>query len=275
MLYEVNFLRKIFIPLLKIFNPGLISIKHPYTGSKFFLDAFMHKGYWYRGKKREKPTMQLFENIVKRGETIIDIGGHIGYVSCFLSKLVGNAGKVYVFEPGNNNIPYIERNIKLLSNTVLIKKAVSDTNGIAVFFIENLTGQNNSLLPEYYQVGVNEKLSYTVCKKSQIEVETITLDSFCEQFDIRPNFIKIDVEGAELLAIKGGIKILQNYQPALMVEITQNWSSVLSIIGNENYICFNDNLVLIDKNIATLGNVFCLHKIKHSDILKLLDIKYS
>jgi FkbM family methyltransferase len=59
-----------------------------------------------------------------------------------------------------------------------------------------------------------------------LKCETITLDSFCEQFDIRPNFIKIDVEGAELLAIKGGIKILQKHQPALMVEITQNWSSV-------------------------------------------------
>ena len=70
--------------------------------------------------------MRLFQTLIRHGDTVIDVGGgHIGYICCFFSNLVGDTGKVYVFEPGNNNLPYIEKNLISLKNTVLTKKAVS------------------------------------------------------------------------------------------------------------------------------------------------------
>lgn len=273
MLYKIKFLRKLIMPAFKKLNPGTISIKHHYTGSKFYLDAFMHKGYWFHGKNREKKTMEFFRKFINQDDIVIEVGGHIGYISHYFSSLVGDRGIVYVFEPGENNIAYMEKNINLLSNVVLIKKAVSDTNGIAKFFVENLTGQNNSLLSEYHQRDFNEKLSYTVSEKRVVDVETVTLDSFCEEISIVPNFIKIDIEGAELLAIRGAIKLIQNHHPAIMVEISQNQEDLLAILENLDYICFNEHLIVTQKNITRLANTFCLHRIKHAVLLNLLEIK--
>ena len=275
MLYDVKIIRKLFIPLFKKLNPGTIAIKHHYTGSKFFLDAFMHKGYWFHGKKREKRTMELFPKFIGQGEIVIEAGGHIGYISHYFSNLVGDKGKVYVFEPGENNIPYMEKNIRLLSNVTLIKKAVSDKNGIAKFFLENLTGQNNSLFREYEPRESTEQFSFTVSKKEIIEVETITLDSFCEKASLTPNFIKLDIEGAELLAIRGAVNLIQKHRPGIMIEITQNWEAILTIIENEDYICFRDNLIVINKNTSGFGNVFCLHKVKHTELINSLDLKHQ
>src|SRR5687768_9187669 len=152
-IHQHKVLRRIIIPLLKKLNPGKISIRHHYTKGRIVLDAFNHKGYWYHGRNREVDTMELFRKLIQPGFTVIEVGGHIGYITNYFSHLVGPLGKVYVFEPGENNLPYIKENIQKLTNVVLVQKAVSDTNGIARFYVEDLSGQNNSLLSDY---GVRE-----------------------------------------------------------------------------------------------------------------------
>ncbi len=107
-IYKNKIFRKGILPLLKFFNPGRVSIRHHYTGKKFSLDAFHHKGYWYHGKKREQATMELFGKLIKPNYTVIEIGGHIGYITNYFSHLVPN-GQVYVFEPGINNLPYLRK----------------------------------------------------------------------------------------------------------------------------------------------------------------------
>ena len=110
-IYRNKKLRKIIIPLLKKLNLGNISIKHHYTGSKFKLDAFIHKGYWYHGKNREKIQMDNFKKLISEGDTVFELGAHIGYISVYFSQLAGTSGKVFVFEPGVNNLPYVRENI--------------------------------------------------------------------------------------------------------------------------------------------------------------------
>ena len=90
-----------------------ISIKHHWTRRKLKLHLFKHKGYWYHGKRRENASMQLFDRLIHAGDNVVEVGGHIGYISLFFSKLVGNQGGVMVFEPGVNNLPYIRKNIKI------------------------------------------------------------------------------------------------------------------------------------------------------------------
>lgn len=52
-------LRRIGLPLLKAFNRN-ISIRHPWTGDRFQLSLFEHKGYWFHGKNREANEMHAF-----------------------------------------------------------------------------------------------------------------------------------------------------------------------------------------------------------------------
>ena len=261
-IYQNKNFRKIIIPLLKFFNPRKISIKHHYTGAKFVLDAFRHKGYWYHGKKRENNTMELFSKLIKPGYLIIEVGGHIGYITNYFSSLV-KQGIVYVFEPGINNLPYLKENIKQLQNVILIQKAVSNENGKAKFYIENLTGQNNSLLSDYTVNRKNSEMAFVKSNKKEVEVETITLDTFCKEQLIRPDFIKIDIEGAELLALKGMLLTLRDCVPIIMMEITENFKSIYKIFKDEGYLLYNENKVELKFNDNYLGNTFCINPKKH------------
>ena len=97
--------------------------------------------------------------IIKPGSTITEIGGHIAYFTVLFSQMVGNEGKVIVFEPGTNNLPYIERNTSSFKNAQLITSAVGNYTGRATFFTEELTSQNNRLIKDYYVFKANRKLA--------------------------------------------------------------------------------------------------------------------
>jgi len=86
-LQNIEIFRRLFLPVLKRLSPGVITIKHHYTKDKMILDFFNHKGYWFYGKKREKGTMSLFADLISEGTTIVEAGGHIGYLSLYFSKL--------------------------------------------------------------------------------------------------------------------------------------------------------------------------------------------
>lgn len=265
-LYQIDMLRKLFIPLLKFFNPGKISIKHHYTKSRFVLDVFKHKGYWFHGKRREIKTMHLFEKLIQRNFLVIEVGGHIGYITNYFSFLL-ESGYVYVFEPGKNNLPYLKENIASCKNVKLIEKAVSDKIGEAKFYIENLSGQNNSLLPDYENAKANEKSAHVKMIKKEVKVETITLDAFCDELKLMPDFIKIDIEGFELFALKGSINILREYKPIMMIEITENAAEIFTILQGLDYRLFNEECLEYREAKSLNGNIFCFHNYQHKEII--------
>ena len=138
--------------------------------------------------------MCKFKNIIQPGDTVVEIGGHIGFISQYFSRLVGESGRVIVFELGSNNLPYTEKNPKN-DNIWLEEMAVSDKPGEAFFYEDNITGQNNSLLSDYknaddVSISHSEKLI-----KTKRGVKVTTLDEYLAEKKIPCDFIKIDIEG--------------------------------------------------------------------------------
>ncbi|PSR53202.1 FkbM family methyltransferase [Adhaeribacter arboris] len=254
-------MRKLVLRLLKLLNPGTIKIRHHYTHKPLFLDAFMHKGYWYHGKKREPETMNFFQETITPGNTIVEVGAHIGYISQYFSFLAGDKGKILIFEPGTNNIPYLQKNIAKLNNVVLVQKAVSNQNGVANFYLENLTGQNNSLINDYQRFNATLANSGVKVSKKMVEVETVTLDSYLKQFypDTTIDFIKMDIEGAELIALTGMTETLKKYKPNLMIEVTVNDYEVIQILNDLGYNLFNPKKVRVNNFRKINGNVLGIH----------------
>lgn len=267
--YTNSLLRKLFLPILQKLNFGDIQIRHHYTQDKIKLHSFKHKGYWFHGKNREKETLELFKKIINEGDTIIEVGGHIGYLTIFFARLIKENGKVYVFEPGFNNLPYIKQNIKNISNISLIEKAVSNQNGSASFFVEDLTGQNNSLLKNYDSFNKNLENAHVVANHQEVKVETITLDSFCRDNNLSPNLIKIDIEGAELLATEGMEDVLIQHKPLIMIEITENKETIFNIFQKHDYILFNEYKSVINDPSEINFNTFCFHKLKHKSLISI------
>jgi FkbM family methyltransferase len=230
--------RQVVLKTLVRWNPGDISITHHHTGDRFKIHSFRHRGYWFKRDQREKSTIEKFSKILKNGDVVIELGGHIGYLSVIFAKHVGTTGRVIVFEPGLDNLKYIRQNVSGYSQVEIVEIAASDQVGTATFYEESLTGQNNSLIQDYDVLKTNVNRSGVECKITSREVPTTTLDQLVVDRKLVPNLVKIDIEGAELLALKGAFEVLKNIRPILMVEITNRTSEVVELFRSHNYRLF-------------------------------------
>ena len=88
---------------------------------------------FYRGMMDPLET-QLVQELVRSGDTVIDIGANVGYYTLLFSELVGETGRVIAFEPDPNNFALLERNVlgNGCRNVTLVPKAVAATTGRGV-----------------------------------------------------------------------------------------------------------------------------------------------
>lgn len=240
---RLKWLRRAGLAVLARLGQRDITIAHHWSpGRRICLHQFRHKGYWFYGRAREQKTMRAFASLIAKGDTVIELGAHIGYISVFLADLVGEEGLVYVFEPSPDNLTYTRRNVAGIKSITLIEQAVSDEPGIVTFFVEGLTGQNSTLIDNYSVFEDNRKFAFSHESYRAIEVSATTIDLFVTSMKIRPDFIKIDVEGAELLCLRGGAECLKNFRPKLMVEITYQHERVFNFLISLGYRAFNVEL---------------------------------
>ena len=272
-LHRSDWLRRLVMPLLKAFSRDIAIMHHWVPGASVFLNSYRHKGYWYHGKSREKSTLCLMKEIIKPGDLVVEVGGHIGYFSIFYSYIVGPRGGVIVFEPGANNLKYIKKNISqcgvgMLSSVELIEAAVGECDGEAAFYEENLTGQNNSLVKDFSGLKANKSKAHIEVDVKERKVQVKSVDSI--DFTSRPAFIKVDVEGYEWGVLQGAAKTIQRYSPAMMVEVQANREEIFDFLVNQNYRMFDDHMRELKCASQLRMNVFCLHAAKHDGLINNL-----
>jgi FkbM family methyltransferase len=148
--------------------------------------------------------------MVKPGMTVVEIGAAEGYYALTASRLVGDTGKVYAFEPFPKSFELLARNVRRngARNIILEQKAVCDKIGMARLYLSRKDPLKNSL-----GTGRTETDRF-------IEVETTTLDAYFG--NERVNFIKMNIEGSEPLVLRGmqnvlthspDLRILAEYDP--------------------------------------------------------------
>lgn len=267
----MRLLRRLVIPLFAKINPGDITIRHHYTGDSFHLHSFRHKNYWIHGRRRETETMELFARLIEPGNTVLDVGANIGYVSLFLSRLVGDSGRIYSFEPGEDNLRYLERNTRDKRNITVISKGAGNIDGRLTFFEEDLSGQNNSFVSDFQILLDNAERAGIRPNVRQSSVDVTTIDSFIDQCKARADFIKVDVEGYEHEVILGMERALRSFRPVLMVEVARNQEAVFNLLTGHGYLLYNVALNRIDDYSELSDNIFCIHK---SDSRTLNRLRY-
>lgn len=188
-------------------------------GKKWIKDSGVN-GYWLG--TYELVQQKLFIKAVKNGDVIYDIGANVGFYTLLASTLIGENGKVFAFEPLPKNIGYLKKHIKLnkCENVEIIEAAVSDKEG-RVNFLENESGPAG-------KIG----------KEGSLKVISVILDNLLEEKKILPpNVIKIDIEGAELEALKGMKKIFQKYRPAVFLAVHNEtlYKNCLNFLNSLNY----------------------------------------
>lgn len=154
---------------------------------------------------------------VKDGDFVIDAGACWGDTALYFANMVGATGKVFSFEFVPRNLDVFSRNMDLnphLKNRItLVKNAVWESSHINVFFSD--TGPGTS-------VNINgENVS---------KVETLSIDDLVALKNIpRVNFIKMDIEGSELAALRGAIKTIKAYRPKLAISVYHKFLDYLEI----------------------------------------------
>ncbi len=276
MLYQQNSLRRFVLPVLKWLSRD-IHIRHHFTGDRFRLHSYLHKGYWYHGKNRERRSLEICQQAIRPGDTVIEVGGHIGYLSLFFAHLVGELGQVHVFEPGLNNLPYIEQNIRSQHCIRLVRKAAGNHNGSATFYLENLAGQNNSMVKDFDVLQRNLQNAFdNGVRITEAQVEVIRLDDYAAQAGIVPSFLKIDVEGFEF-EVLDGLHETMRHRPVIFVEVQRQHDRVWAFFESHGYRLFDDDMQPLSRDdvlAIRTQNVFCFHPEAHHSVLSRLTAQH-
>jgi FkbM family methyltransferase len=167
----------------------------------------------YFPKDYEDENFNFLEKSVVKGGVVIDIGSHIGLFSMVASKLVGNTGKVYAFEPSPTTFNVLQKTIAINKTEKFVlpfQKAVGAAKGIIEFYVSNNSVDNSNSLVKHV----------TDRDIKGIDIEITTTDIFVQEQQIdKIDFIKIDVEGAEYDTLLGAKNTLLKYKPNCMVGI--------------------------------------------------------
>ena len=165
---------------------------------------------FYSPSLAEDDSMEAYTAVYspQAGDVVWDVGAHAGMTTYFLAQMVGPTGKVYAFEPDETNYEFLLRNIEMhrLTNVVPVKAALSDRTGTAEFCMDGTMG-----------AGLSDSLAYSAGENGWV-VETLSLRDACARFGAVPNYIKMDIEGAELSVVASSVDFLKAHPVHLSIE---------------------------------------------------------
>lgn len=175
----------------------------------------------------DEPEYDRLETWVKPGDWVIDAGANIGHYSLKLSRLVGEQGRVFAFEPVQDTFEQLAANATRFphKNLTLFNVAVSDSESVLGMELPKL----DSGLDNYYMAHLSDNAS-----AAAVQVYCIPID--CFNFPQPVKFIKIDVEGHEISALKGMENLIKRDHPVIVAEgHTSDVVSFLEGLGYSNY----------------------------------------
>jgi len=168
--------------------------------------------YLYEGSFESAMQTYLIHHL-RPGMQVLDIGANIGVYTVQFAREVGASGHVYAFEPCPETAERLQANVTLnkLTNVTIVRKALADRDGTAQFHV----------FPDgadaYNSLGAAWRPKEGIRATQVIEVETTTLDAFARQEGLPSvDLIKLDVEGAEEAALRGGAGLLSASPKALV-----------------------------------------------------------
>ena len=220
----------------------------------------------------EKDTNMILKLVPEQG-IVLDVGANMGWYSLLIANH-SKAKEIHAFEPVPKTYSYLAKNIEL--NNV--------TNVIIHPF--GLSNECNELTFYYYPEGSGNASSRNLSERKDAELiicQVERLDAFVSERNLHVDFIKCDVEGAELFAFQGATETLKKDRPVVFAEMLRKWAAKFDYHPNEiidlfsalEYSCFyaeGGKLIELNKitNATVETNFFFLHAQKHQSQIGLL-----
>lgn len=204
----------------------------------------------------EKGEMDYVFSNVQDGSTVIDIGANFGLYTVSLAKKNPNI-KIHAFEPVATTFDLLKHNVAhndVAANAVLNNCALGEEKGELEVTVDRYAG--NHLVMGGKSDNITQK------------VDVLVLDAYVKANNIaKVDFIKCDVEGAELLVLKGAKEILKKDKPKMLLEISDGWTKRFGYRAIElmNFLC---DMGYSYKIFADNGTILESSDSKEDDLLK-------
>jgi FkbM family methyltransferase len=167
------------------------------------LDMDFGQAIWHT-HQYEEHVRQAVRDHLREGEVCVDVGANIGAIAFLAATIVGPAGRVVAVEPNPDNLQLLYRGIALngFQNVEVFPFAASDRRAVV-----SLTGgtSNTHLVPS---IAPDER---------GVFAQTVALDDVLGGLS-RLDFVKMDIEGHEPLALKGMSRLMDRHRPTLLIE---------------------------------------------------------
>jgi FkbM family methyltransferase len=225
------------------------------TADSFPIPKFWEPNYW-------EPTVQFaLRDYCKPGQVVFDVGANAGALSMIMSRHVGPKGTVVAFEASPRIIGKTHYNLVNAgcTNVFLMHKAVYHRSHELVILYPG-DHLNDSI---YNDLGAEGGARY--------EVETLALDDFVTASGLMPQFIKMDIEGAEFDALQGASRILAEGKPGLVLEQSPSDMRCHVLLTEAGYIAvdlanYRHVKSASDFDAGTsIANILFIHKSKAAD----------
>ena len=175
-------------------------------GLRLLINAKDEKYYWTGAI--EEGVQNALADVLRPGDVFWDVGAHIGFFTMQAARLVGEDGQVHAFEPLAANRARLEGGIELngFGNVTIHATAVAELGGERMLYESSGTTMWSLVAPE---------------GGAGVVVPAATLDDLARTLP-RPRVIKIDVEGAEVDVLRGGIRLLAGRHADIVVEFSSD-----------------------------------------------------
>jgi FkbM family methyltransferase len=160
----------------------------------------------------------LAEKHIHPGQVVYDVGANVGLHTLLFSRLVGEAGRVFAFEPSPDTAAVLAEHVKInrKTNVTIIQKAIAGREGEMRFS----------------SIGnPSERRLHT---RGETIVFSVTLDQIVSHLP-PPDCVKMDIEGAELEALQAGAQCFQRYRPKLFLATHETDVSCCALLTSWGY----------------------------------------
>ncbi len=197
------------------------TVKATVNGMTMFLDTRDHgigKPLLTAGAYEPEETA-FVRSALSPGDVFVDVGANVGYFTCLAARIVGPEGLVFAFEPDPRNFRLLSRAIEAnrFENVVLERVAIGDRSGSIRLYRSSLNHGDHRI----YDSGGG---------RCAIKIRMTSLDEYFAGRRTAVDFLKMDIQGAEFLALRGMERLLEASRDRITI-LTEFWPSGLRRAG--------------------------------------------
>lgn len=211
----------------------------PWLERRYDFKTIAEDPFWFRLElltgRHEIETARQLEQLARPGAVTLDVGAHIGYYTRLLSGLTGPTGRVIAFEPHPRTHQVLRQNLRNSANVTALQLAVAEREGSAELYDYLMMSASGSL---HYDESLADLQRAQMSAQDvaprgrdgfemqRYRVRTAAIDDCLRELGIeRVDLVKMDIEGAELAALRGmrrtigaspGLQLVMEYNPGAL-----------------------------------------------------------